>query len=127
MKLHSFLLIMLLGIAFRTHAQTVTNVHFEQVDNQVKITYNLDEEADISVSVSEDRGKTWCVIGQVSGDVGKQVSAGDNKSYWDVLSERKKAHMKIHTVLMCAFNTPDSFCFSFRQKTDYCLRTPRNR
>lgn len=90
MKPHSFLLIMLLGIALHTYAQTVTNVRFEQVDNQVKITYNLDEEADISVSISEDGGKTWCIIEQVSGDVGKQVSAGDNEIYWDVLSERKQ-------------------------------------
>lgn len=87
MKPYSILLISLLGIACNTLAQTVTDVRFEQVNKQVKITYTLDKQADISVSVSEDGGKTWCIIGQVSGDVGKQVQPGSKTIYWDVLAE----------------------------------------
>lgn len=70
------------------YAQTVTDVHFEQVNKQVKITYTLDEQADISVSISEDGGKTWhAPLKQVSGDVGKQVQPGSKTIYWDVLAE----------------------------------------
>ncbi|MGM9809841.1 MAG: formylglycine-generating enzyme family protein [Paludibacteraceae bacterium] len=88
MKPHSFLLIMLLGIACHTHAQTVTNVRFEQVNKQVKITYTLDKQADISVSVSENGGTTWhAPLKKVSGDVGKQVQPGSKTIYWDVLAE----------------------------------------
>ena len=88
MKPYSILLISLLGIACNTLAQTVTDVHFEQVNKQVKITYTLDEQADISVSISEDGGKTWhAPLKQVSGDVGKQVQPGSKTIYWDVLAE----------------------------------------
>lgn len=70
------------------YAQTVTNVRFEQVNKQVKITYTLDKQADISVSVSEDGGTTWhAPLKQVSGDVGKQVQPGSKTIYWDVLAE----------------------------------------
>ena len=70
-------------------AQTVSNVRFEQVDNKVKITYSLDEQANISVCISEDGGKTWSSpLKIVSGDVGKNIQAGENNSiWWDVLSE----------------------------------------
>ena len=88
MKPHSFLLIMLLGIAFHTHAQTVTDVRFEQVNKQVKITYTLDKQADITVFVSEDGGTTWhAPLKKVSGDVGKRVQPGSKNIYWDVLAE----------------------------------------
>ncbi|MGM9809840.1 MAG: formylglycine-generating enzyme family protein [Paludibacteraceae bacterium] len=70
------------------YSQTVTNVRFEQVNKQVKITYTLDKQADISVSVSEDGGITWhAPLKQVSGDVGKKVQPGSKTIYWDVLAE----------------------------------------
>lgn len=69
-------------------AQTVSNVRFEQVDNKVKITYSLDKQADISVCVSEDGGKTWSSpLQQVSGDVGIQVQPGSKTLWWNMLSE----------------------------------------
>ena len=69
-------------------AQTVSNVRFEQVDNKVKITYSLDKQADISVCVSEDGGKTWSSqLKQVSGDVGRDVQPGAKTIWWDALSE----------------------------------------
>ena len=78
------------GINVTLPAQTVSNVQFEQVDNKVKITYLLDKQADISVSVSEDGGKTnSSPLQQVSGDVGKSVAAGTKILWWDVLAERE--------------------------------------
>ena len=69
-------------------AQTVSNVRFEQVDNKVKITYSLDKQANISVCVSEDGGKTWSSpLKQVSGDVGRDVQAGARTIWWDALLE----------------------------------------
>lgn len=82
-------IILLLWLAYSIgYAQTVTNVRFEQVNKQVKITYNLEKQADITVSVSEDGGTTWhAPLKQVSGDVGKQVQPGSKTIYWDVLAE----------------------------------------
>ena len=83
-----FSYILLLFIGTLCHAQIVSNVQFEQVNRQVKITYNLEKQADISVSVSEDGGTTWhAPLKQVSGDVGKKVQPGSKTIYWDVLAE----------------------------------------
>ena len=69
-------------------AQTVSNVRFEQENSHVKITYSLDKTADITISVSEDGGKTWrAPLKQVSGGVGKQVQPGSKTIYWNVLAE----------------------------------------
>ncbi|MGM9831012.1 MAG: formylglycine-generating enzyme family protein [Paludibacteraceae bacterium] len=82
--------LLLLGSLF-CYAQKVSNVQFEQVNSKVKITYSLDKQADIAVSVSEDGGKTWSQpLSHVSGDVGKQVRAGNNTVYWDALADCDK-------------------------------------
>lgn len=89
MKRHRLLSILSIAmLSSACFAQTVSNVRFEQVDNKVKITYSLDKQADISVCVSDDGGKTWSSpLKSVSGDVGERILAGDNILYWDVLSE----------------------------------------
>lgn len=82
--------LLLMGSLF-CYAQKVSNVQFEQVNSKVKITYSLDKQADITISVSEDGGKTWSQpLSHVSGDVGKQVKAGNNTIYWDALADYDK-------------------------------------
>jgi len=73
-------------------AQTTSNVVVEQVGKKVVVTYDLDKQADISLCYSTDGGQTYSQpLQQVSGDVGRQVSAGQGKRItWDVLAERDK-------------------------------------
>jgi len=83
---------LLLICAVTMSAQTTSNVVVEQVGKKVVVTYDLDKLADISLCYSVDGGKTYSQpLQQVSGDVGKQVSAGTNKRItWEVLAEREK-------------------------------------
>ncbi|OPZ97874.1 MAG: Serine/threonine-protein kinase pkn1 [Bacteroidetes bacterium ADurb.Bin408] len=73
------------------NAQNVTNVDSRQEGKQIIITYTLDESADISVYCSMDGGKTFGpALQQVTGDIGKNVPAGNKTIVWDVLSEVDK-------------------------------------
>ncbi len=68
------------------HAQTVTNVVAKQVGNTVEITYDLDKAADIVLLLSTDGGKYYNGMGvsNVTGDAGKNVSAGHKKIIWNL-------------------------------------------
>lgn len=68
-------------------AQTVSNVNAEQVGNTVKITYDLDKAADISVFISTNGGAAFRGLKHVSGDVGNTIGPGHKTIVWDVLSE----------------------------------------
>lgn len=71
-------------------AQKVTNVEFWQEGKKVNISYNLDESADVCVSISTDGGKTFSSpLKQVAGDI-KSVTPGKKTIVWDVLSEQEK-------------------------------------
>ncbi|MCQ2256581.1 MAG: formylglycine-generating enzyme family protein [Bacteroidaceae bacterium] len=66
-------------------------MEFEQNGKNVKISYELDKQADVQVAVSTDGGKTYSVpLTHVTGGVGKGVAPGKNTIIWDVLSEREK-------------------------------------
>ena len=80
---------LLLIITCSVFSQNVTNVASRQVGNNIEITYNLDQEANITIQVSEN-GYLFANIYKVSGDVGKNVAPGRKKIVWDVLSEMDK-------------------------------------
>ena len=74
-------------------AQNVTNVRFEQEGKMVKIYYDLSEEADVSIYLSTDGGKTYetSPLGHLSGHAGEGVAAGVSRcAVWDVLADREK-------------------------------------
>ena len=74
-------------------AQNVTNVRFVQEGKMVKIYYDLSEEADISIYLSTDGGKTYepSPLGHLSGHAGEEVTVGTNRcAVWDVLTDREK-------------------------------------
>ena len=71
-------------------AQTVTNVTAEQVGKTIHVSYDLNKQADITLFVSTDGGSTYTKLYRVSGDVGKNVSAGHKTIAWDVLAERER-------------------------------------
>jgi len=83
-----FTLFLILTTTFPVFSQNVTNVESKQAGNKIEITYYLDKQADIEIQLSEDGGRTFTKITKVSGDIGKNISAGYKKIIWDVLAER---------------------------------------
>jgi formylglycine-generating enzyme required for sulfatase activity len=91
MKKLLLILTLFLTSATASIAQNVTNARFSQEGKQVLISYYLDTPADIDIYLSEDGGRTFGdALQYVSGDVGSNVSAGNNTAVWDVLAERDK-------------------------------------
>jgi len=89
----SVIFVALCLLALMATAQNVTNVRFEQEGKMVKIYYDLSEEADISIYLSTDGGKTYesSPLGHLSGHAGKSVAAGTSRcAVWDVLADREK-------------------------------------
>ena len=78
------------AFSVRVSAQTVTNVTATQVNKTIQVSYDLDKQADITLHLSTDGGKTYQQLSQVSGDVGKNVFAGQKTIVWDVLAEKEK-------------------------------------
>ena len=70
-------------------AQNVTNIIATQEERNIFVSYDLDQTADITLYVSTDGGKSYQQLNSVSGDVGKNISAGHKTIVWDVLDERE--------------------------------------
>ena len=84
------ILSVMLGFGVCSFAQTVTNVTATQVDKNIHVTYHLDQQAEISLYLSTDGGQTYTELHEVSGDVGKSITAGHKIIVWDVLAERER-------------------------------------
>ena len=87
-----FFLLLSAFTAVCSFGQTVSNVDACQEGKNIIITYDTDKAgfADF-VFCSTDGGLTWGEpLRQVTGDVNKQVPAGNHRIVWDVLSEREK-------------------------------------
>ena len=70
------------------YAQKVTDVSFEQVGDQVRITYRLDAPTDIQVFLSTNGGISYGYpLKAVQGDVGYNVAAGYKTILWSPLQE----------------------------------------
>ena len=87
-----FFLLLSVFTAVCSFGQTVSNVDAYQEDKNIIITYDTDKEGYAGgVYCSTDGGRTWGEpLRQVTGDVNKQVPAGNHRIVWDVLSEREK-------------------------------------
>ena len=86
-----FNLLGLLIITRTSSAQTVSNVRAEQEQSDIIILYDLEakEPCAIDVYVSPDGGRTWKgLLTNLSGDAGKNISAGPKKCLWAVLKEQ---------------------------------------
>ena len=94
MKLKVFSIILAIFCVSSVFAQkTITNAHFEQYGNSLRIYYDLARIADISVFFSSDGGRTFMSLEDkhVSGDVGPQVQPGKGKlATWYVLKDVDK-------------------------------------
>ena len=96
MNINKLLIRLFFGICFLQFfcdatAQNVSNVYSRKDGKKINIFYTLDKTAYIAVFCSTDGGKTFGnALQKVSGDVGKDVTSGNNTIVWDVLSECDK-------------------------------------
>ncbi len=104
-------------LSWSASAQNVSNADFYQDGKNVVITYSLDQAADVSVQVSTDGGVTFSApLRYVSGNVGKNVQAGNNRIVWDVLSEYDKLVGEQFQFLISAVDK-----FPYLQVVDYTI------
>lgn len=78
----------ILIISNNIHASSrVTSVNAYPKGENIIITYQLSELANIKVYVSTDGGKTFSPLKNISGDIGDNVKPGNKQIVWDVLSD----------------------------------------
>lgn len=81
--------IFLLSFIFATialFAENVTNVYVWQEATEIIITYDLDKEADITLSYTV-QGRTMPEPYSVHGDVGTNIAPGSKEIVWKVLED----------------------------------------
>jgi formylglycine-generating enzyme required for sulfatase activity len=86
-------LIMFCGLSLLSHAQKVSNIRAEQRGQDIVVLYTLETTlpCEVSLLLSQDNGSTWgSPLKNVSGDVGKNISAGEKQITWKVLEEREQ-------------------------------------
>jgi formylglycine-generating enzyme required for sulfatase activity len=91
MKVIIFQLVLTLLI-LDTYAQKVSNIRAEQRGQDIVVFYSLDTNlpCEVSLLLSQDNGLTWgSPLKNVSGDVGKNISAGEKQIVWKVLEEKE--------------------------------------
>ena len=81
-------ILLISAIPFNGYGQNVTKADFRQAGDKVIISYHLSKKADVAIYVSTDYGETFTgPLYHVSGDVGKDVQAGDRSILWDPIAE----------------------------------------
>jgi formylglycine-generating enzyme required for sulfatase activity len=84
--------ILLSVVYFSANGQVVSNVRAEQRGQSIVVFYSLETTSpcEVSLLLSQDNGATWgSPLKNVSGDVGKNISAGEKKITWKVLEEQE--------------------------------------
>jgi formylglycine-generating enzyme required for sulfatase activity len=74
-------------------AQKVSNVRAEQRGQEIVVFYSLetDSPCEVNLVLSQNNGATWSsALKNVSGDVGKNITAGNKQITWNVLEEREQ-------------------------------------
>jgi formylglycine-generating enzyme required for sulfatase activity len=74
-------------------AQKVSNIRAEQRGQEIVVWYSLETTSpcEVSLLLSQDNGVTWgSPLKNVSGDVGKNIAAGEKQINWKVLEEREQ-------------------------------------
>ena len=86
-------LLFLVGECCSSHAQKVSNIRAEQRGQDIVVLYSLETTSpcEVSLLLSQDNGSTWSTpLKNVSGDVGKNISAGEKQITWKVLEESEQ-------------------------------------
>ena len=89
----AFLQIFLAVLCLSAQAQKVSNIRAEQRGQDIVVLYSLETTSpcEVSLLLSQDNGVNWgSPLKYVSGDVGKNISAGEKQITWKVLEEREQ-------------------------------------
>ena len=89
----AFLQIFLALLCLSAQAQKVSNIRAEQRGQEIVVLYSLETTSlcEVSLLLSQDNGVTWgSPLKNVSGDVGKNIAAGEKQINWKVLEEREQ-------------------------------------
>ena len=89
----AFLQILLALLCLTAQAQKVSNIRAEQRGQDIVVLYSLETTSpcEVSLLLSQDNGVTWgSPLKNVSGDVGKNIAAGEKQINWKVLEEREQ-------------------------------------
>jgi formylglycine-generating enzyme required for sulfatase activity len=84
--------ILLLVLCFTAQGQKVSNIHAEQLGQDIVVFYSLEATSpcEVSLLLSQDNGSNWGTpMKKVSGDVGKNISSGEKQITWKVLEEQE--------------------------------------
>jgi formylglycine-generating enzyme required for sulfatase activity len=79
-------------LCFTAQAQKVSNIRAEQRGQDIVVLYTLEttSQCEVSLILSQDNGSSWgTALKNVSGDVGKNISAGEKQITWKVLEEQE--------------------------------------
>jgi TonB family protein len=85
--------IVLMVLCITAQAQKVSNVRAEQRGQEIVVFYSLETSSpcEVSLVLSQNNGATWSsALKNVSGDVGKNITAGNKQITWNVLEEREQ-------------------------------------
>jgi formylglycine-generating enzyme required for sulfatase activity len=85
--------IVLSVLCLSAQAQKVSNIRAEQRGQDIVVLYSLETTSpcEVSLLLSQDNGANWGVpLKNVSGDVGKNILAGERQINWKVLEEREQ-------------------------------------
>ena len=88
-----FCLLILCFQSIFVNAQSISNLNAVQVGQQLHIHYSLisGSACEVQLRVSTDNGKKWSTpLTKVTGDVGKNIAAGEKQIIWNVLEEREQ-------------------------------------
>jgi formylglycine-generating enzyme required for sulfatase activity len=80
-------------LCLSAQAQKVSNIRAEQRGQDIVILYSLETTSpcEVSLLLSQDNGVTWSApLKNVTGDVGKNIAAGEKQINWKVLEEREQ-------------------------------------
>jgi formylglycine-generating enzyme required for sulfatase activity len=80
-------------LCLSARAQKVSNIRAEQRGQDIVVLYSLETTSlcEVSLLLSQDNGVTWgSPLKNVSGDVGKNIAAGEKQINWKVLEEREQ-------------------------------------
>jgi formylglycine-generating enzyme required for sulfatase activity len=80
-------------LALTAQAQKVSNIRAEQRGQDLVVFYTLETSSpcEVSLLLSQDNGSTWgSRLKNVSGDAGKNITAGEKQITWKVLEEREQ-------------------------------------
>ena len=86
-----FILLLILFSAITSFAENASNIRVRQEGKAIVVTYDLNKSSVVRLLMASGKSSQYTELKAVSGNVGKNVSAGQNrKIVWKPLEEKEK-------------------------------------